>query len=48
MHCDHPGCSCPPKDVERDGRRYCSAECAAQGSEERGAGACRCGHPGCQ
>jgi hypothetical protein len=48
MNCDHPGCHCPPRNVERDGRHYCSEECASQGSEQRGSGGCPCGHPGCQ
>jgi hypothetical protein len=44
MNCDHPGCGCAESTIERDGGRYCSEECAAQG---RDGGDCECGHPDC-
>jgi hypothetical protein len=46
MQCEHPGCSCGASGVERDGRRYCSEECASSGAE-RTPGGCGCGHPDC-
>jgi hypothetical protein len=46
MQCEHPGCSCGASGVERDGRRYCSEECASSGTE-RTPGGCGCGHPDC-
>jgi hypothetical protein len=44
MVCEHPGCGCATSGVERDGRQYCSEECAAQG---RDGGECECGHEDC-
>jgi hypothetical protein len=46
MICSHSGCHCPAQDIERDGRRYCSEECASQGDQQAGGG-CRCGHATC-
>ena len=46
MNCDHPGCRCAAKGIEREGRRYCSAACAAQ-DVEGAPGRCQCGHSDC-
>jgi hypothetical protein len=46
MSCDHPGCKCSAKEIEREGRRYCSEECAAQ-AEDAEPGDCQCGHSDC-
>jgi hypothetical protein len=46
MNCSHSGCHCPAQGFERDGRQYCSEECASQGNQQT-AGGCRCGHATC-
>jgi len=46
MNCDHPGCKCPPQDVMKGEKRYCSEACAAAGNEKT-PGGCRCGHSSC-
>jgi len=42
--CEHPECRCAAEGIEREGRRYCSEECAAQGHADE---PCDCGHPDC-
>jgi hypothetical protein len=47
MYCEHPGCHCRTQSIVREGRRYCSEECADMG-ESAGRMPCNCGHPGCK
>jgi hypothetical protein len=44
MNCEHPDCKCEASGIERDGRQYCSVECAEHG---RDGGDCECGHEEC-
>jgi hypothetical protein len=47
MQCEHPGCTCADNGIDRDGRKYCSDECASLAAE-RAPGGCDCGHPDCK
>jgi hypothetical protein len=53
MKCQHPGCQCADASIERNGRQYCSEECAEQHSGGPGeptassGRSCECGHAGC-
>ena len=51
MKCQHPGCACSEASVERNGRQYCSEECAEQhssGEKPASSGrSCECDHAGC-
>lgn len=46
MNCEHPECGCELTGFEREGRYYCSAECAAR-ADNPGPGDCQCGHADC-
>ncbi len=47
MSCSHTNCRCDDATLERQGKIYCSEQCAAAevGTDSREA--CRCAHPGC-
>ena len=45
MDCAHGPCTCQHGTIEREGRMYCSDECARAGTENPTE--CRCAHPDC-
>ena len=47
MKCERPSCRCEEAPVIRDGRNFCSEECADRELAEKGQTDCFCGHPDC-
>ena len=49
MNCDHKGCHCSDATLEREGKKFCSENCADARNESASSAssACRCGHPDC-
>ncbi len=48
MMCEHELCSCDDARIERDGKRFCSEDCAIEVATHRHLAECHCGHPGCE
>jgi hypothetical protein len=47
MGCEHRGCKCEERSIERGGKSFCSEFCANAETSGRHEASCRCGHPDC-